>query len=58
MADKVIYLVQYEYVDEPGSFWPARAFPRKDQAERYALGIYSAGTRLYSVVPLILDSGQ
>jgi len=58
VTEQVIYLVQYEYVDEPGSFWPARAFPCKDHAEQYALSIHSAGTRIYSVVPIILETRE
>jgi hypothetical protein len=61
MTDAVIYLAQYEYVDEPGSFWPARAFPCRDKAEQYATQM-TAGVRehkrVYSVVPIILESRE
>ena len=59
MTEQVIYLVQYEYVDEPGSFWPARAFPCVEQAEQWATQKSTNvrdTKRIYSVTPLFLEA--
>lgn len=54
--ETVVYLAQYEYLDEPGSFWPARAFPTKDKAQQFANKINCTHpNRCYSVVPLMLE---
>ena len=55
-AETVVYLSQYQYNDEPGSFWPAKAFKRKADAEKHAAKHnHSCGIRFYSVTPLILE---
>lgn len=56
VAETVVYLVQYEHSDEPGSFWPSRAFVTKHEAEKYK-NKYNCeiSNRFYSVVPLILE---
>lgn len=53
----VVYLAQYEYADEPGSFWPSKAFTLKSEAEKFVNRINcQCGNRFYQVVPLILES--
>ena len=52
----VIYLVQYEYMDEPGSYWPDKSFTNKLKAEQYVNRINcTQAPRFYSVVPILLE---
>jgi hypothetical protein len=54
--ETVVYLAQYEYLDEPGSFWPSRVFSSKAKAEQFANKINCTHpNRCYTVVPLILE---
>jgi hypothetical protein len=54
-AETVVFLAQYEYTDEPGSFWPARAFTLKKDAEQFANKINCTHpNRCYTVVPLMV----
>ena len=55
VAETVTYLVQYEYMDEPGT-WPSRSFTTKAAAQKYA-SKYNCehSNRYYTVVPLILE---
>lgn len=54
--ESVLFLAQYEYIDEPGSFWPARAFSTKAKAQQFANKINCTHPdRCYTVVPIILD---
>jgi hypothetical protein len=57
--ETVVYLAQYQYIDEPGSFWPSRAFPTKAKAEQFANKINCTHPdRCYTVVPLILEGNN
>ena len=55
-AETVVFLVEYQYTDEPGILWPARAFSTKAKAEQFANKINCTHpNRCYTVVPLILE---
>jgi len=54
---ELVYLAQYEYLDEPGAVWPAQAFQSREKAEQYAV-MCSGGNRCYTVIPLQLVKGR
>ena len=56
VSETLVYLVQYEYEDEPGSFWPSRIFTRKSEAQKY-MNKYNCEFKnmFYSVIPMILE---
>lgn len=54
--ETVVYLAQYQYSDEPGSYWPDKAFTNRLKAEQYANRVNCTfSQRVYSVTALILE---
>jgi hypothetical protein len=56
-TSRLIYLAQYEYLDEPGAVWPAQAFEDRRLAEQWAT-MSTGGNRVYTVIPLQLKAGK
>lgn len=56
VPETVVYLVQYEYMNEPGSFWPDRVFTDKFVAQKYVNRINcTQAPRFYRVDPMLLE---